>query len=339
MVPESKSSNDSSLSGSHIPTSGIHSSIFQQMNRNALFMNSHAVAQATAAFAAAAAAQQVAQQVTNNPNTQQGMAFTPNHLVNQSNNSDNSNNANIQTPPAQQGTQAASQNNTIPSNKLNGNMASLPDAVPVPPVVQNAQTFPNNSQQIAINAQAAALLAAGSMNPALLMNSGSVAPNHATAIAAFATLLQQQQQQQQGSHQQAVPSTSQQYQEQKNPSAGQSTDNMKTASTNPLIQHFNHSTPSQATVLNGRSHQVKKMSNASDSLSSLISYNTATQNHGGKINQNVSSLLHAPNTSATQTTQLQPQSNVNTVYAAAANNSIYLAQMQNWKLEQLGEQK
>jgi hypothetical protein len=298
------------------------------MNSNtSLFMNPHAVAQAATA-ALAAAAQQVAQQAKNNQNVQQqqGIVFPPKNLTSQQN--ADSSNANVTSQiPNQKGNQTTPQTSNIPTNKLNGTLSSLSETVPVvPPVTQNAQTFSNNPQQIAINAQAAALIAAGGINP-LLLNSGNIAPAHATTMAAFASLIQSQQQQQGPQHQQTISTTAPQYQEQQNSSAVQNSDNSTPIPSNPLIQHFNHSTKANSTVLNGRNQQINKMNKGNDSLTSLMTYKVPTIKRPKNVNQNV----------PTQATQQQPQSNVNSMYAAASNNPIFFAQMQNWKLEQLGK--
>ena len=59
------------------------------------------------------------------------------------------------------------------------------------------------------------------------------------------------------------------------------------------------------------------------------------------MNQNVASLLQNGNTNSAANIspqqQHQPDSNINSLYATAANNPVFFAQMQNWKLDQLGK--
>ena len=118
-------------------------------------------------------------------------------------------------------------------------------------------------------------------------------------------------------------------------------DATKTSNTNPMIQHFNHSTTKQTSLLTGRNPQpIKKMTNSNDSLpSSLLSYGANQEKRAPKETLNVPSMLAAANTPVSQPPpQPQPQTgNVNSLYAAASNNPMFFAQMQSWKLEQLGK--
>mmetsp|Transcript_13661 Transcript_13661/g.17226 ORF Transcript_13661/g.17226 Transcript_13661/m.17226 type:complete len:599 (-) Transcript_13661:214-2010(-) len=87
--------------------------------------------------------------------------------------------------------------------------------------------------------------------------------------------------------------------------------------------------------MNGRNQEMNTMTNGNDSLSSLISYNVAAQKRAKKGSQNVTPHIHSTSTSTAQPTQQQPPAHVNSLYAAASNNPMFFAQMQNWKLEQL----
>ena len=118
-------------------------------------------------------------------------------------------------------------------------------------------------------------------------------------------------------------------------------DTTKPSNANPMIQHFNHSSPSQNSLLNGRNttQAVKKMGNGNDSLaSSLISYSANQEKRTPKETMNVPSMLATANTPVSQPTPQQQQTgNVSSLYAAASNNPMFFAQMQSWKLEQLGK--
>lgn len=138
-----------------------------------------------------------------------------------------------------------------------------------------------------------------------------------------------------------VPNVSSHFQEQSQHNSTHNNvsppDTTKPSHTNPMIQHYNHSTSSQTSLHSGRNSQpVKKMANSNDSLaSSLISYGANQEKRTPKETLNVPSMLAAANTPVSQPPPQPQTGNVNSLYAAASNNPMFFAQMQSWKLEQL----
>ena len=159
-----------------------------------MFMSPQALAQAaTAAFAAAA--QQVAQQQASNKQNNQGLMFQPNS--NMVNRNDSSETRAVANAPGNQPSQVGSNMNT-----------NVPEALTS--MIQSAQAFASNPNQMALNAQAAAVLAAGGINPSLLLNAGNGNSNNINptiaAAQAIASFMQSQQQQQNTQVSQAMTS-------------------------------------------------------------------------------------------------------------------------------------
>ena len=309
-------------------------------NTNPIFVNPQALAQAATA-ALAAAAQQVAHQVSNKPNPQNpGIVFQSNNNINGNDSSEATTSSGLNT----QTISTAQCNQSPQANNMNSN---IPDALNT--LIQNAQAFSSNSQQIALNAQAAALIAAGGINPSLVLNSNStVHSNNANptiaAAQAIASLMQNQKQQNNQINNNSLSNSAQNFNDQQTKSSKRTFDNQSNAPIPSMIQHFNHAasaTSTQPSTLKGINKQVGDLSNE-DTLSTLLSMNATNSNRVKAMNHNVASLLQNCNSKGTSniSAQQQPQqndSNINTLYASAANNPAFFAQMQNWKLDQLGE--
>lgn len=309
-------------------------------NTNPVFVNPQALAQAATA-ALAAAAQQVAQQVSNKSNPQNpGIVFqSNNNIVNRNDSSETTTSSGLNTQ-----TMSNSQcDQSSQSSNMNGN---LPDALNS--LIQNAQAFSSNSQQIALNAQVAALLAAGGINPSLILNSNSnvnsnnVNPTIAAAQA-ITSLMQNQQQQNTQMNSKSVSNPVQNFNEKKTKISNNTFDNQSNAPIPSMIQHFNHAasvTSAQSSMLKGINKQGSDLPNE-DTLTTLLSMNATNTNRVKAMNHNVASLLQNCNSKGTSNIPAQQQqqtdSNINTLYASAANSPTFFAQMQNWKLDQLGE--
>ncbi len=395
-------------------------------NTNPMFMTPQALAQAATAALAAAAQQVAAQQATNksNPQAPQGVMFQPqshnNSVVNRNEQSasteapssiniprslsNNSQQGGGNQPLANPQSTCTNINNT-PTAPPGTTAAGPPAPIPLPmnmnmdalnAMLQSAQAFSGNPQQMALNAQAAAVLAASGINPSLILNAnnGNNAMNPTIAAAQAIASLVQNQQQQQHAHQQQQQQQPQlhsphpSHQPQQGPNApppqamgpnttipsnttqqqttttspnnnGDTTTTQKNPSAPTMMQHFNHapqatvqgppssSTPTTAPTSMMKSinkQVVNEMTPTSDTLTTLLSMNAANSNRMKSMNQNVASLLQSGNSTPQPTQQQQQQqqpqqseSNINTLYATASNNPVFFAQMQNWKLDQLGE--
>jgi len=344
---ENKLLGDHSVSLSHIPQQNVQPNLYQQavvaasVNNppaQTLFMNPHAAAQAaTAAFAAAA--QQVA------------------HAQIQNSGHSNVNNVNVHPIPGF--------NTTGISTNPDQSQQRSPCSPSPQPNNAMPQQFTNSQQQqqiqlsaqaLSAQAQAAAILAAGGINPALLFNAGAPgpspqAPNALAAAQVVASLLQSQSQQHQ-QHQQ------QQQQQQHQPNINL-----------PSLQDQTKSPQIQQQQQVSQMQHVNHVS-ALQQPTQPISVPYVSQNHViagppvttvqpsfipkpfpiGNLSRNVGSssvvkqpsiILHGSNPMShpqAPPPQPSPSNAKNGLYAAAAaaaNNPILLAQMQNWKLDQL----
>jgi len=273
----------------------------------------------TAAFAAAA--QQVAAHAQIQPNGNQNTPKTNAFLAN-----------NAQTQQMVENTTTHMQSmphhtnqNGLPPTSFTPVMSTAAEpsqGQPVPQSNNMPQPFHNQQQQLAISAQAqaAAILAAGGINPALLFNTGTAAPQQTQATAALtaaqvvASLIQPQNQ---------APANPVQLQEQKPPQHQQA-----------QVQHVNHLNPPQSSpqtqTYNPQNHTMA--ANANMNNPNTFTIPTQPQNRASKPS---TVLLHGSNLNHQAPQRPAPKTGLYAAAAAAASNPILLAQMQNWKLDQL----
>jgi len=306
-----------------MPQQNVQPNLYSQVPSNNatsghVFINPHAAAQAAATAAFAAAAQQVANaqiQSNGNQSSAKGNSFLPNNAPNQQ--VSETTNSHLQGI-----THHGNQTNSLTATGFTPNEpAQGPPAHPSNIISQPFQ----NPQQLAISAQAqaAAILAAGGINPALLFNQGAIVPASQTpaALAAaqvVASLIQPQTQ---------PPSTTPQIQEQK---PAQHTHHTQQSQ----IQHVNHiATPQVSSPsYNPQNHNIASASNMNNGNAFKV------PNQQRNVNSKQPSVMLHGSDLVHQTSQ-QTTSNKNGLYAtaaaAAASNPILLAQMQTWKLDQL----
>ncbi len=332
-MAQSDSDNPSSGGSDQVPQNGqiqlqsnALTSLYQQMNNNpSFFLNPHAVAQAATAALAAAAQQVAQQQASSNHNAPgPGQSFMSNNNSDGNKNSMNTN-AHIQQSNPNVTKASTSDGNSVASSLPSKSDIQSISSVTAPSSVPTTQAFSNNNhQQMVLNtqAQAAALLAAG-VNPALLFNGNNniqpAAPAPAMAAAqAFISLLQQQQQQNSKPTQVSIPNVQSNFKE-------QSSCAPKSPNPASILQHFNNSVANGS--LSRGNHQIKRMESDTSSLSSIMKFNAAgAESHSNSKKDSQSSFSAA-----------MQQGKANNMYASGNNNSIFYAQMQGWKLEQLGK--